>query len=171
MDQFLCPSGICLDDQDQNIYIADIDNNRILEWKLNAVNGRIVAGGNGKGSETNQLSMPMDVIIDPYDNSLIIAESGNRRVTRWSHQTSSLGEVIISNIDCSRLAMHKDGSLYVSDWKKNEVTRWKRGEIRGKLVAGGNGNGIMHSINLTILLSSSLMTIIPYTSTIVTISV
>lgn len=141
MDQLLCPSSIYLDEQNQIIYIADTDNHRVMEWKLNGASGRLVAGGHGKGHEINQLSLPLDMILDPYDNSLIIADFENRQVTRWSHQTCSREEIIISNIDCARLAMHKDGSLYVSDWKKNEVRRWKRGETRGELVAGGNGKG------------------------------
>jgi sugar lactone lactonase YvrE len=37
--------------------------------------------------------------------------------------------------------MDKDGSLYVFDWKQNEVRRWRKGEINGTIVAGGNGEG------------------------------
>ena len=37
--------------------------------------------------------------------------------------------------------MDKDGSIYVVDSKKNEVKRWKRGEEKGIIVAGGNGEG------------------------------
>ncbi len=37
--------------------------------------------------------------------------------------------------------MDKDGSLYVSDQKKYEVRRWKRGDQHGTIVAGGNGKG------------------------------
>ena len=29
----------------------------------------------------------------------------------------------------------------MSDWKKNEVRRWKIGETNGTMVAGGNGQG------------------------------
>jgi hypothetical protein len=83
------------------------------------------------------LNQPRDVIVDRENNSLIIADQGNRRVMRWSSQTNSHREMIISDIDCDGLTMHKDGSLYVSDSSKDEVRRWKKGEI----VASGNGQG------------------------------
>ena len=34
-------------DDDQTIYVADLENDRIIEWQCNAREGRIVAGGNG----------------------------------------------------------------------------------------------------------------------------
>ncbi len=122
--------------------MADCWNHRIVEWKCNATIGQIVAGGNGNGNQTNQLNYPTDVIIDKEKNSLIIADSGNRRVMRWSleHNTKN-GEIIIKDIDCIHLTMDKNGSLYVSDVKKNEVRRWKRGDQNGTIVAGGNGKG------------------------------
>jgi hypothetical protein len=37
--------------------------------------------------------------------------------------------------------MDINGNLYVSDSKRIEVRRWKRGEMNGTLITGGNGNG------------------------------
>ncbi len=140
-NQLSNPCGIFIDD-DQNIYVADWGNHRIVEWKCNATNGRIVAGGNGQGNQTNQLNHPIDVIIDKEKNSLIIADSENKRVMRWSLENNTKnGQIIIEDIDCYGLKMDKNGSLYVSDWEKNEVRRWKRGDQNGTLVAGGNGKG------------------------------
>ncbi len=122
--------------------MADYGNHRIVEWKCNATKGQLVEGENGKGNQMNQLNRPTDVIIDKEKNSLIIADSDNRRVMRWSLENNTKnGEIIISNIDCSRLTMDKDGSLYVTDYVKNEVRRWKRGDQNGTIVAGGNGKG------------------------------
>ena len=104
-----------------------------------ATNAQVVAGGNGPGDRTDQLNGPTDVIIDRQNNSFIIADQGNRRVIRWPCGKSQHGQIFISDIDCSRLTMHEDGSLYVSDCKKNEVRRWKKGETQGTLVVNGNG--------------------------------
>ena len=141
LDQLNCPGGISVDNQNQMIYIADRDNHRIIEWELNTNNGRIVAGGNGQGNGLDQLDLPRDVIIDRENNDLIVADSGNRRVMRYSRHSDSPPEIVIDGISCSRLAMHEDGTLYVSDSKKNEVRRWKKGETQGTVVAGGNGEG------------------------------
>jgi sugar lactone lactonase YvrE len=135
------PWSIFIDD-DRTIYIADNENSRIVEWKCNAIYGQIIAGGNGHGNQTNQLNRPSNVLIDQETNYLVIADWGNRRVIRWSRHIDSHGEIIIPNIDCCGLTMDRDGSLYVSDYKKNEVRRLKRGANgRGTLVAGGNGVG------------------------------
>lgn len=140
LDQFLFPCGICIDDQNRCIYIADFDNGRIMEWQPNAFQGRIVVGENGKGSRTDQIYLPTDLVIDRNNDCFIIADHGNKRVMRWPRQ-GRCGQILISNIDCGGLAIDKDGSIYVSDWKKNEVKRWRIGEKKGTLVAGGNGQG------------------------------
>ena len=103
---------------------------------MNTRSGRVIAGGNGQGNRLDQLNNPTDVIIDRQSNTLIIADQGNRRVIRCPRHSDSPTEILISDIDCVRLAMHEDGTLYVSDWRKNEVRRWKKGEIEGTVVAG-----------------------------------
>ncbi|CAF3932280.1 unnamed protein product [Adineta steineri] len=141
LNQLYAPCGIYVDDDHQTIYIADFWNHRIVEWKYGAKNGQVVAGGNGRGNRSDQLNWPSDVIVDKKNDSLIICDQLNRRVVRWSRQNGKNGETIISDIDCHGLTMDKNGDLYVSDWIKNEVRRWKQGEKEGTIVAGGNGKG------------------------------
>ncbi len=128
-------------DDDKTIYVADTYNHRIVQWKRNAINGHIVAGGNEKGNQNDQLNGPTKVIMDKENDSLIICDQGNRRVVRWPRRNGTNGEILISQIDCYDLIMDNDGYLYVSDYKKHEVRRWKMGETEGTIVAGGNGEG------------------------------
>ncbi|CAF1392581.1 unnamed protein product [Adineta steineri] len=127
-------------DKKKNIFIADWMNNRIVEWKYNANEGQIIAGGNGEGNRIDQLDNPTNVIVDQQNHSIIIADQLNRRVIRWLNQSQ---QVLIENIYCYGLAMDKNGFIYVSDWKKSEVRRWKMGEYnnQGIVVAGGNSRG------------------------------
>ena len=62
-----------------------------------------------KEIKLNQLNWPRDVIIDKKNNSLIIADQGNRRVIRWSRQNNTKNgqTIIIENIVCSHLTMDK----------------------------------------------------------------
>ncbi|CAF1471098.1 unnamed protein product [Adineta steineri] len=133
------PEGMFIDKK-KNILIADYDNHRIVEWKYNAKEGQIIAGGNGQGNRMDQLNGPADVIVDQQKHSIIIVDYGNRRVIQWLNQNQ---QILIDNIECSRLTMDKYGFLYVSNYTKNEVRRWKMGEYdsEGIIVAGGNGKG------------------------------
>ncbi|CAF0723061.1 unnamed protein product [Adineta steineri] len=141
LNQLCYPQSIYVDDDDQTIYIGDWGNHRVVKWKYGAKNGQVVASGNGRGNRNNQLNHPRDVIIDKTNDFLIICDRYKRRVVRWPRQNGRNGETIVSDIDCWGLIMDKNGDLYVSDWKKNEVRRWKQGEREGIIVAGGHGKG------------------------------
>ena len=136
------PFGLDIDDDNQSIVIADWGNHRIVEWKIGASNGEVIAGGQGRGNRLDQLYYPTDVLIDKESNSLFIADLRNRRVLQWSrHQDTTQGEIIVDNIDCRGLAIDHQRYLYVSDTAKHEVRRYTIGEKNGLVVAGGNGRG------------------------------
>ncbi|CAF0863469.1 unnamed protein product [Adineta steineri] len=141
LNQLYYPDGICVDDEERRIFVADSSNHRIVEWKFGASNGKVVAGGNGWGNGLDQLNCPTDVILDKNNDSLIICDYGNRRVIRWSCLNWRNQQTIISDIDCSQLTIDNNGDLYVSDYEKHEVRRWKQGDKNGTIVAGGNGKG------------------------------
>lgn len=134
-----------IDDDDQTIYVADHENDRIVEWKSDAIDGQIIIRGTGekrviKGCEVSGLS---DIVIDNKTNAFIIADPVNRciiRRSRENHMTTD--EIIISDIDCWGLSMDKDGSLYTVDVVKDEVKQWRMKQTyEGTVVAGGNGEG------------------------------
>lgn len=144
IDQLCKPHGLFLDDRDGSLMIADYGNHRIVAWKEdeNMNKGCLIAGGNGKGDRLDQLNGPTDVLIDRENDSLIICDSGNRRVIRWSLGSGNTeGQIIIDNIDCFGLTMDDVGNLYVTDIGKHEVRRYERNEKTGEIVAGGNGRG------------------------------
>ncbi|CAF4100188.1 unnamed protein product [Adineta steineri] len=119
LNQLSNPFGFYMDDT-QTLYIADLWNHRIVEWKTNATSGQVIAGGNGEGNSTNH---------------------NNRRVLRWSLQGGTSGQTIIENITCWGLTMDNEGFLYVPASEGHEVRRWRVGETNGIVVAGGNGRG------------------------------
>ena len=129
-------------DNEKTIYIVDYYNHRIIAWRKDATYGEIIAGGNGKGNEDNQLNQPLKVIVDEMNDSLIIADYGNKRVVRWPRRSGGDGQTIIKDVLCFDLILDTNGYLYASNDKKHEVRRWKIGENEGVLVAGGNGCGL-----------------------------
>ncbi|CAF1341459.1 unnamed protein product [Rotaria sordida] len=140
INQLCNPHGLYVV-EGQTIYIADRDNHRIVEWKCGATTGQVVAGENGSGNGAYQLNYPYDVIIDKERDSLIISDFGNKRVVRWSRRNGTSGETIISNISCVGLTIDESGSLYVVDYGKHEVRRYRIGDTERMVVAGGNGQG------------------------------
>ncbi|CAF1468011.1 unnamed protein product [Adineta ricciae] len=128
-------------DMDDMVYISDYDNHRIVKWRNGDQEGQIVASRFGSENQNGQLKRPTDLVFDSNTNSVIIIDYGNRRVLRFGQQNSSREEVIVSDIDSCGLSMDKSGCIYVADYKKHEVRRWKIGNTDKVLVAGGNGMG------------------------------
>ncbi|CAF0934945.1 unnamed protein product [Adineta steineri] len=79
LNQLNRPVGIFIDER-KNIFIADSENHRIVEWKYNGKEGQIIAGGNWQGNQTNQLNEPTDVVVDQESHLIIIADGSNRRL-------------------------------------------------------------------------------------------
>ena len=142
VNQIRYPHGLDIDDVNQSIVIADWGNDRIMEWKMGASNGKVIAGGQGQGKQLDQLDRPSDVLIDKETNSVFIADAGNRQVLRWCpHEETIQAEVIADNIVCQGLAIDCQRYLYVSDTVEDEVRRYTIGDKNGIVVAGGNGRG------------------------------
>ncbi|CAF3927909.1 unnamed protein product [Rotaria sordida] len=115
-----------------------------MGFKCGATTGRVIAGGHGGGNHSDQLWYPTSMIIDKQTDSLIICDHRNKRVVRWPHQNGTNGETIISNIGCLGLTMDDDGFLYIANYEKDEVQRYRIGDNQGTVVAGGHGqvNGL-----------------------------
>ena len=116
VNQLNFPYGLGIDDHNRSIVIANHMNYRIVECKVSAINGKVIAGGQSQESRLEQLNHPTDVLIDQETNSLFIADRGNRRVLPWSrHQDRTQSEVIVDDIYCFGLAIDHQRYLYVSN--------------------------------------------------------
>ncbi len=147
------PHTIYVDnDNDQIIYIVDRYNHRIVKWKQGEKKGEVIAGGNQEGNQMNQLALPSDIIIDKNNGSFIICDWRNKRVVRWFYQNKTRQQIILRYIDCSHIAMDNNKDLYVADYRKLEVRRWREGQTQGTIVADGNGLG--DKLNRTYVLIS-----------------
>lgn len=129
------------DDDDQTIYVTDQMNHRIMEWKSGAASGQVVAGGNGQGNRSNQLTYPTAAILHKGKDSLIVSDFNNHRVLQWPRGNATSGETITSDVLSFGMAIDSYGHLYICEYDKHAVIRWKIGETHGTIVAGGNGQG------------------------------
>ncbi len=81
-DTLTSPSGVFAD-ENENVYVADLHNERIQFWEKNAKSGKTVAGTGTTGSAFNQLHSPIRVLLDSKKN-LIITDLMNNRIMLWS---------------------------------------------------------------------------------------
>jgi DNA-binding beta-propeller fold protein YncE len=94
-DKLTSPSGVFAD-ENENVYVADLHNQRIQLWAKNAKSGKMVAGNSSTGSALNEFNTPIRVLLDSKKN-LIVADMQNERVIRWSlpyDPAKSVGTII-----------------------------------------------------------------------------
>ena len=133
---------IDIDADTQSIVITDLDDHRIVEWKMGEKNGTMVADSQGQGSRLGQSDPPMYVVIDKDVDNLLIADYGNWRVLRrFRRRGRRQDQVIDGDIVCWELVSDHQRHLYVSDWDKDEVRRYIIRDKNGIVVAGGSAQG------------------------------
>ncbi|CAM4987413.1 unnamed protein product, partial [Rotaria socialis] len=98
LNQFNLPTFIFVDRQ-QNVYVSDFVNNRVMKWVEGAKEGIVVAGGQGAGSALTQLSSPLEVFVDTLGR-LYVVDQGNQRVIRWAQGDKKQGTVIVGGNVC-----------------------------------------------------------------------
>ena len=152
-NQLAYNEGIFIDNSD-SLYVADVDNNRVLKFKQSNLNGSIVAGGNGVGNGTSQLNSPMSVFVDAQNNSYV-CDGGNARVLKFSKGNTN-GVIVAgghnfgnasNQLSSLLMGLYVDasGNVYVSDAGNNRVQRWMVGDTVGVTIAGGNGAGSLNT--------------------------
>ncbi|CAF1393465.1 unnamed protein product, partial [Didymodactylos carnosus] len=127
------PQGIFIDQFD-NLYVADSENDRIQKFVQGSNVGVTVAGGNGRGSRTDQLSLPTDVFVNSVGD-IIVADYYNNRTQRWSVD----GAQYITTIDQSSSSRpddvfgNKQGDIYVSTFGSGRIVKYS--SMNSKIVA------------------------------------
>ncbi len=98
-DTLTSPSGVFAD-ENENVYVADLHNQRIQFWAKDAKSGSTVAGNSTTGSALNELNTPIRVLLDSNKN-IIISDLQNERIMRWSlpyNPKTSNGTIIAVSI-------------------------------------------------------------------------
>jgi gliding motility-associated-like protein len=129
-------------DKDDNIYIPDMSNSRIVKWAPGATSGITVAGGNGVGSAANQFDRPTSVFVDSKGN-IYVTDQTNSRVQKWVPGATSGVTVASLGWSSSPTGVFMDAAenLYVSEQNNSLVSKWMPGATKGITIAGGNGYG------------------------------
>jgi hypothetical protein len=81
LNQLYYPSAVMVDNN-QNMYILDYNNNRILQWTIGASSGIIIAGTGTSGTQATQLDEPYNINFDS-SGSLYVADTSNNRIQKY----------------------------------------------------------------------------------------
>ena len=165
LNLFLQSIGIVVDDN-ENIYVADHNNHRVVLWVRGSTIGKIVAG-NGKHSsyfilcfishliqgiamkENNTLWSPHGLQRDPNTGILYIADTFNCRIMRYLPNATSGAQVADGN-SCGNnygqlnrvYGFHLDlltNSVIIANAFGHNVVRWRFGESNWTRLSGTPG--------------------------------
>jgi len=130
--------------------VCDTENDRVMRYTDGNNTGVLVAGGNGRGNNINQLNYPLAIYFESISNSLIIANAASHNIVRWR-----IGEnnwtLITGNLNASRgsspssfsdpygLTVDPIGNLYVADTSNHRIQFFSIGQTEGKTIAGITG--------------------------------
>ena len=133
-----------------DLFVCDTQNHSVKRWrKGERGEGRIVAGGNGKGDKVNQLNVPTYIFIDG-EETVYVSDWSNHRVMKWL-KSAKEGIVVaggqgqgnrLNQLDCSNgLIVNEVGDVYVTDSSNNRIMCWSLGSKEGRVVVGKNVRG------------------------------
>ena len=107
--------------------------------------GVTVAGGNGAGSNANQLLNPNRIYIDASGN-LYIPDMSNSRIQKWASGASSgitvaggngIGSAANQFDRPTSVALDSKGDIYVTDQSNSRIQKWVAGATAGVSVVQG----------------------------------
>ena len=136
-----------------DLFVSDRENDAVKRWRKGEIKkgkeGRIVAGGNGKGNKLNQLNNPTYIFIDG-EETIYVSDRLNHRVMKWLKGASE-GIVVAGGQGQGNslnqlnyptgLVVNEVGDVYVADYWNNRIMCWPLGSKEGRVVVGGNGRG------------------------------
>ncbi len=142
--------GITMDNNG-NLYVSDHEDNDVSQWEIGAEEegGIIVAGGNKRGNQLNQLNFPTRFFVDE-DYSVYVSDSHNHRVMKWMKDANE-GIIVaggqgqgnsLSQLYCPHgVVVDHLGQVYVADSGNHRIMCWSKGSKTGRIIVGGNGIG------------------------------
>ena len=74
--------GLAMDHR-RHLYVSDIENCEVRRYTIGDKNGIVVAGGNGRGNQLNQLNRPTYLFVDE-EQAVYMSDTNNDRVMKWN---------------------------------------------------------------------------------------
>jgi hypothetical protein len=157
-DHLNLPAGLSLD-SNGSVYVADYNNNRVVQFQEGSLAGSVVAGTGVTGSALTQLDGPFGVLVDKSLNMLVV-DSYNCRLMFW-RRNSSFG-IPLAGTGASTSALSglyipfevvidSVKNLYISDTYNHRIMRWAINSTNGTngtlIVGTGVAGNRSHELN------------------------
>lgn len=134
------------------LYVVDQNNDRVMAYRYENITGDVAAGGNGNGTNPNQLNNPTGLHYDVLTNSFYIANTASNNIVRWTIGETRwnlvLGDVNGSAGDLPSLlqrpmdvTMDPMGNIYVADRGNQRVQFLPVGATNATTIAGKLNSG------------------------------
>ena len=136
-------------DRDGSLYVSDWQTDEVKRWRGGETEGTVIAGGNGKGNQLNQLDQPTFIFVDDQ-YAVYIADLGNHRVMKWMNNAregiivaggNGQGDHLRQLSRPQGIIVDPSGRIYIADHGNNRVICWDREAREGVIIIGGNGQG------------------------------
>ncbi len=134
-------------DNNDNIYLSDYNNNRVLLFLSNSTNFTMVAGTGVQGPSNTQLNHPNGIFVN-QNGTIYIADYLNNRIMKWySGATSGImvagdgtaGASSTQISDPTQIIVDTNDYMYISEWGNARITRWPPNSTYGECIAACNG--------------------------------
>lgn len=154
-NDFAFPGGLFIEPKTQSLYVADIQNNRVMKSLGYGEMVTVAGQSNGRaGSTDDTLWLPVDVFADE-DENVYVADWSNHRIQYWRKNATSgitvagngtRGSALNQFSYPSRVVVDSKKNIFVADTQNERITKWPfsldpKSSV-GTIVAGGNGAGI-----------------------------
>jgi len=134
-----------------DLFVSDVDKHEVKRWRIgeNEAEGTVVAGGQGKGNNLNQLNWPSFLFIDRKE-TIYVSDRDNHRVMKWLKGAKEgiivaggqgPGHSLNQLFGPLGLIVNEVGDIYVADCLNHRIMCWPFGSKEGRIVVGGNGEG------------------------------
>ena len=120
--------GLAIDHQ-RYLYVSDTRNHEVRRYTIGDKNGTVIAGGNGRGNQLNQLNFPTYLFVDE-EQAVYVSDNNNHRVMKWNKGTNQgivvageqgQGSALTQLFYPQGLFVDTSGTLYVVDARNDRV--------------------------------------------------